>query len=220
MGPPVANVKSSRPYDTSGRRARAHRNREAILDAAERRFMDSGYGATTVATVAAGAGVSVETVYKAFGSKSGLVRALYDRGLTGRSPVPAYERSDEMREHETDAAAIMRNWGVLTSEVGSVVTPIRLLMRTAAATDPEMAALVRDIDAERLDRMRHHATFLADRGQLRDGVTVDDATDVFWTCSSAELYDLLVLQRGWPPERFAGFVGDTMIAALLPSAAE
>ncbi|MFI5707131.1 TetR/AcrR family transcriptional regulator [Kribbella sp. NPDC051620] len=216
----MANVKSSRPYDTSGRRARAHRNREGILNAAERRFTATGYGATTVAAVAADAGVSVETVYKAFGSKSGLVRALYDRGLAGRSPVPAYERSDEMREHEPHPATIMRNWGVLTSEVGSVVTPIRLLMRTAAATDPEMAALVRDIDAERLDRMRHHATFLADRGQLRDGVTVDDATDVFWTCSSAELYDLLVLQRGWPAERFARFVGDTMIAALLPNAAE
>jgi AcrR family transcriptional regulator len=220
MGPPVANVKSSRRYDTSGRRAQAHRNRQGILDAAERRFTTSGYAATTVAAVAADAGVSVETVYKAFGSKSGLVRALYDRGLAGRGPVPAYERSDEMREHETDPAAIMRNWGVLASEVGSVVTPIRLLMRTAAATDPEMAALVRDIDAERLDRMRHHATFLAERHRLRDGVTADDATDVFWTCTSAELYDLLVLQRGWPAERFARFIGDVMITALLPTAAD
>ncbi len=217
MGRSVADVKSSRRYDASGRRAQAHRNRESILDAAERRFMTSGYGATTVAGVAADAGVSVETVYKAFGSKSGLVRALYDRGLAGRGPVPAYERSDEMREHETHPATIMRNWGVLASEVGSVVTPIRLLMRTAAATDPEMAGLVRDLDTERLDRMRHHATFLAERGLLRDGVTANDAADVFWTCTSAELYDLLVLQRGWPAAQFARFISDLMIATLLPA---
>ncbi|MGH3646029.1 MAG: TetR/AcrR family transcriptional regulator [Micromonosporaceae bacterium] len=47
-----------------------------------------GYAATTLAAIAREAGVSVETIYKAFGGKSGLVRALYERGLTGIGPVP------------------------------------------------------------------------------------------------------------------------------------
>ena len=94
----MANVKPKRRYDSTGRQAQARRNRQAILDAAQRQFLEGGYAATTIAAVAAEAGVSVETVYKAFGGKPGLVRAIYDRGLAGPEPVPAYRRADEMRE--------------------------------------------------------------------------------------------------------------------------
>ncbi|MDX6260882.1 MAG: hypothetical protein QOH84_2570 [Kribbellaceae bacterium] len=212
----MSHVKSKRRYASTGRQAQARRTREEILDVAERQFLDIGYAATTIAAVAADAGVSVETIYKAFGGKSGLVRAIYDRGLTGRESVPAYERSDDMRLQETDPAIIMRQWGLLTAEVASVVTPIRLLIRSAAATDPKMSALLEDSDAERLTRMRHHAQFLAERGHLRDGVTIAEATDILWTCSSVEIYELLVLKRGWSPRRFAQFIADFMISSLLP----
>jgi len=211
----VSHVKSKRRYNSTGRREQARRSREAILDVAERQFLAKGYGATTLAAIAAEAGVSVETIYKAFDGKSGLVRALYEKGLTGRGPVPAYQRSDEMRANETDPQAIMVGWGLLTTEVAAAVTPIRLLMRSSAATDPEMSALLNDSDHERLSRMQHHARFLAERNYLRDGVTVAEATDILWTCSSVEIYDLLVLQRGWSQPRFARFIADFMIASLL-----
>jgi len=213
----VERVKRKRRYDSSGRREQARRNRQTVLGAAEALFLRNGYSATTVTAVATEAGVSVETIYKAFGGKSGLVRAIYERGLTGRGSTPAYERSDDMRGHERDPHTIMRKWGLFTAEVASVVSPIRLLMRSAAATDPDMAQLLKDSDDERLERMRHHARFLAERRYLRHGVTVTEATDILWTCSSVELYDLLVLQRGWSLERFARFVADFMIAALLPA---
>lgn len=212
----MARVKSKRRYDASGRREQARRNRQAVLKAAERLFFDSGYASTTIAAIASEAGVSVETIYKAFGGKAGLVRALYERGLTGHGPTPAYQRSDEMRAQETDPRIIMAKWGLLTAEVASVVTPIRLLMRAAAATDDDMAALLAESDAERLDRMGHHARFLEERGYLRDGVSLAEATDVLWTCSSVELYELLVLRRGWSLPRFARFLTDLMIAELLP----
>ncbi|MDQ3972891.1 MAG: TetR/AcrR family transcriptional regulator [Actinomycetota bacterium] len=216
----MERVKSKRRYDASGRREQARRNREAVLNAAERQFLARGYAATTIAAIAGEAGVSVETIYKGFGGKSGLVRALYQRGLTGRGPIPAYQRSDEMRAQEGDPRTIMCKWGLLTAEVASVVSPIRLLMRSAAATDPEMAALLNASDADRLQRMRHHARFLQERGYLRGGVTVSAATDVLWTCSSVELYELLVLRRGWSLPRFAQFVTDLMIAQLLPDRSE
>ena len=213
----MADVKSKRRYDSSGRQAQARRNREAILETAARQFLEIGYGATTIAGIAEEAGVSVETIYKAFGGKPGLVRAIYERGLKGQGPTPAYQRSDEMRERETDPKTIMRNWGALTAEVASVVTPIRLLIREAAVADPDIATVLEEMNEDRLKRMRHHARFLAERGYLRDDVTVAQATDILWTCSSAELYELLVLQRGWSLARFGRFVGDFMIAALLPS---
>lgn len=215
MEPNLTDVKPRRRYDSTGRRAHAQRNRDAVLDAAERQFLATGYAATTIASIAAEARVSVETVYKAFGGKPGLVREIYERGLTGPGPVPSYERSDEMRERETDPKTIMRNWGVLTTEVAAKVTPIRLLMRAAADTDPEIAAVLRQAAVEQADRMRHHAEFLASRGYLRSGMTVERATDILFTCSSVEIYEVLVLQRGWSPGEFARFVGDFMIATLL-----
>src|SRR6266511_2673306 len=212
----MGNVKSKRRYDSSGRQAQARRTREAILDAAQRQFLQGGYAATTIASIAGEAGVSVETVYKAFGGKPGLVRAIYERGLTGRGPVPAFERADAMRERESDPETIMRNWGALTSEVSLVVSPILLLVRAAAASDPDMAALFEASNDTRDERARHHARFLKERGYLRQGVTLAEATDILWTCTSPELYDLLVQQRGWSLPRFARFLADYMIATLLP----
>ena len=214
----MANVKPKRRYDSTGRQAQARRNRQAILDAAQRQFLEGGYVATTIAAVAAEAGVSVETVYKAFGGKPGLVRAIYDRGLVGPEPVPAYRRADEMRERETDPRAILRTWGTIASEVSSVVSPIERLVRAAAASDHDMAALLQAHNDLRERRARHHARFLKERGYLREGVSVAQATDILWTCTSDELYDLLVTQRGWSPPRFGRFLADFMINALLPPA--
>lgn len=214
----MATVKPRRRYDSSGRQAQARRTREAILDAAQRQFLDGGYAATTIAAIAAEAGVSVETIYKAFGGKPGLVRAIYDRGLAGREPVPAFQRADAIRERQTDPRAIMRNWGTLTSEVSSIVSPIERLVRAAAASDRDMAALLKAHNDLREQRARHHARFLKQRGYLREGVSLAQATDILWTCTSDELYDLLVTQRGWSLPRFARFLGDYLIAALLPPA--
>lgn len=211
----MTKVKPKRPYDATGRREQARRSHQAILDAAEQLFLSGGYAGTTVSAIAGDAGVSVDTIYKTFGGKSGLVRGLYERGLSGRGDTPAYERSDAMRAREHDPVTIMRKWGQLTAEVASVVSPIRLLMRSAAVDDPEMAALLAESDEERLGRMRHHAEFLKDRGYLRRGVTVAEATDVLWTCSSVELYELLVLRRGWSLRRFSRFVANFMITALV-----
>jgi AcrR family transcriptional regulator len=216
----MTDVKPRRRYDSSGRQAQTSRNRAVILDAAQRQFLEGGYAATTVAAVAAEAGVSVETIYKAFGGKSGLVRGIYDRGLAGPDPVPAYQRADEVRDLGTDPRAIMRGWGTIASEVSAVVSPIVRLVRAAAAADPEMAALLQDHNDRRQARARHHARFLKRRGYLREDVSLAQATDIIWTCTSDELYDLLVAQRDWSPARFARFLADFMITALLPPAGQ
>lgn len=94
--------------------------------------------------------------------------------------------------------------------------PILLLVRSAAATDADLAAVLAESDEHRLARMRHNAKSLRDRGFLREGMTVENAADIMWTHSSPELYELLVLRRGWTPEQFGELVANTLIAALLP----
>ena len=214
----MARVKAGRHYDSRGRLEQARKNREAILDAARSAFATDGYASTTVAAIAGKAGVSPETVYKTFGGKPGLVRAIYERGLAGRGPTPAPERSDAMSARETDPRGLIRQWGALTAEVSPLVSPILLLARSAAAVDAELQALLDESDASRLARMRQNAHVLARRGFLREGMTADRAGEIMWTYSSPELYELLVVRRGWTPAHYGDFVADALIAALLPDA--
>jgi len=86
----------------------------------------------------------------------------------------------------------------------------------AAASDAELASLLREIEAERLARMTRNARVLAKRGFLREGVTVAAARDLMWTLVAPELYDLLVVRRGWTPKRYGALLAETMIAAFLP----
>ncbi len=205
-------TKVKRSYDSSRRHEQARRNRDAVLDAAERRFLTDGYGLTTIASVAGEAGVSAETVYKAFGGKAGLVTAIWERGLEGRGPVPAPQRSDEMKAREDDPRQIIRNWGQLTTEVAPRVAPILLLIRTAAASDPEMARMLAATDRQRLRRMRQNAETLT--GHLKEGLSRNDAAEIMWTYSSPDLYDLLVIRRRWPIGRYGRFISEAMINAL------
>src|ERR1700682_5875253 len=94
-------VKSPRRYDSRRRQQQARLSRKAVLETAQRLFLTRGYAATTIAAIADNADVAVETIYKAFGGKPGLVRAIWEQGLAGAGPVPAEQRSDDMRALET-----------------------------------------------------------------------------------------------------------------------
>ena len=209
-------VKPRRRYDSARRAEQARQTRSSILETARQLFLRDGFAGTTIAAIAAEARVSVETIYKAFGGKPGLVRAICTAALAGEGTVPAETRSDQLQLHEPDSRKIIRGWGELTVEVAPRISPIMLLVRSAAAADPEMAGLLAEVDAARLSRMTANARNLALAGHLRPDITVEQAGEVMWTYSSPELYELLVLKRGWPPGRYGAFIAEAMIAALLP----
>jgi AcrR family transcriptional regulator len=210
-------VKPRRQYDSSWRQEQAGQSRRAVLDAARRLFLDRGYAATTVATIAAEAGVSVETVYKAFGNKAGLVKSVVDVGIVGDDePVPMLQR--ELVRHietEPDARRKLAMYGEHLAQSAPRHMPVQLLVRAAASSDPGAAEVWEQMTTERLTGMTAFARHLHDGGHLRRGVSVGEARDVLWTYNSAELYELLVMQRGWSPERYGAWIADAMAAALL-----
>jgi AcrR family transcriptional regulator len=209
------NVKRKRAYDASGRQEQARRNAARIIEVAERRFLRDGYAAPTIAAIAADAGVSPDTIYKTFAGKAGLVRAIRARALEGGGPVAAEQRSDALHANEPDPRRIIEAWGRLTAEVAPRAAPVLLLIRSAAASDPEVRALQDEMDDDRHRRMSENARRLRDAGHLRAGVTLAQAADVLWTYSSPELYELLVIRRGWSAGRFGRFVAAAMTTALL-----
>jgi AcrR family transcriptional regulator len=216
MDSPGRNVKSGRRYDSSGRLSAAERTRSRVLDLARDRFLAHGYAATTVAAIASAAGVSVETIYKSYGGKAGLVRALRDAALRGEEPATAEQRSDQQAAAAGDPRDMIAGWGRLTGEVMPRVAPILLLVRAAAGADDEMAAVRRETEDGRLERMAHNARYLLDGGHVRDGLGPERVRDVLFAYSAPELYELLVLRQGWPTDDYSRFVADGIAAALLP----
>ncbi len=216
----VTDAKGSvkrRTYDARGRQAAAAQLQSTVLDAAWRRFSADGYPATTIDAIAQDAAVSTATIYKGFGGKPGLVRALVTRALRGDpTAVRAAEaRSNAARERAADGPALVRTWGELTAEVSPRVSPILLLLRDVAAQDSAAADLFEELERDRRVRMADNARALERIGALRPGTSRVDARDVLWFYSAPDLFDVLVRRGGWSTRRYGRFVTDAITAALL-----
>lgn len=210
-------VKPRRGYDASGRRARARQTRDEIVQTAKRLFLENGYAVTTITDVARQANVSPETIYKTFGSKRTLLNAAITssvRGDTEATPLRSRPVIDAIRQ-ERDPRQQLQMYGNLLAEVNPRLAPLVRVMREAASSDPDVAAALSELNANRLEGMSEFASLLGRRGGLRPGVSKHQAKDVLWALNSPELYELLVLERGWTRRRYARWVASQMTAALL-----
>jgi AcrR family transcriptional regulator len=210
----VTGQEVKRPYDASRRRAAAAGRRARIVAVARERFLAQGYHATTIAEVAADADVSPETVYKAFGSRAGLVEAIWDSALAGEGDRPAESRSDEGAMDAATPDEILLHWSRMAIEVSPLAGPVYQLVRTAAVSDPDAVRLLERIDAARAERMAHNAAYLVDGGHLRSDVTPDRARDIMMF-ATADLYPAFVDRAGWAPEEYADLLYRFLRAALL-----
>jgi AcrR family transcriptional regulator len=216
VDPPDLPVKRRR-YDASRRQAAAAATQARVLEVAERLFLTDGYAATSLAVIAATAGVSPELIYKAFGGKAGIVREIQRRGLLGGGPTPAPDRSDAAAASSIDARTLLEEWTQLSTEVAPRVAPIMLLVRTAAATDADLVELLGQMAAQRMDRMALNARRLRGRPGVRPELGVDQIRDVLWTYTSPDLYELLVDHRGWTLTEYRDFLLRGLCGQLLHS---
>jgi AcrR family transcriptional regulator len=215
-------VKSRRQYDSPRRREQAAETRRRILDAAQRLFERDGYASTTIAAVAAEAGVSLKTVYLVFETKSGLLRALWHKLLRGEEeaiPVGEQPWFREVLEEPDPARQLrlnMRNSRMVKVRAGALMDVIR----SAAPAEREIAALWARIQTEFHDNQRAVVQSLADKRALRAGLDVAAAADILWTLNHPSVYALLVSERGWTPERYEHWLGDLLSSHLLANAEE
>jgi AcrR family transcriptional regulator len=206
-----------RSYDASGRRARARARRRAVVVAAAALFERDGFRPTTIAAVAERAGVSAESIYKGFGTKAALAKAVFDFVIAGDDePVPVWRRAeaDAVRaEPDVRRKILLYARGLAARQQRSA--KVQLLIRDGGHTDETLAALWRQLLAERLTGMTMLGRHLIESGQLRQGIELDEVRDVLWTYTAVELYELLVLERGWALDRYAEWIGHAITAALV-----
>lgn len=206
-----------RRYRSSVREEQARRTRQAILAAAGNLFGEQGYAATTIAQIAAAAGVAVDTVYASVGAKPVLMRLLMETAISGTDQAVPAEQRDYVRQVRAAATAQdkIRIYAAAVTEINARLAPLHLVLRGAAATAPELAAIRDEISARRAANMRLFAQDLAATGQLRPGLDPDEVADVVWSMNSAEYFTLLVRERGWDQDRFAAWLADAWCRLFL-----
>ena len=206
-----------RSYDSSRRREQAAETQRQILRAAQRLFERDGYATTTVAAIASEAGVATKTVYLAFESKSGILRALWHLLLRGDpADVPVGE-GEWYRETlaEPDPETRIVRVAVRSREVKERAADLMEVIRTAAPADPDIATLWDRIQTNFRDLLRPIVESLRSDGVLRPGLDVDQATDVLWALVHPDIWQLLVKQRGWSVDRYEQWCLDAVRTQLL-----
>ena len=207
-GPTPPLVATPRPARPAG----------SILDAAGHLFVAHGYAATTLQAIADQAGVAVQTVYAAFGSKRELMRQLIETTITGDdNPTPVTERAeakavaaepDVRRRAQLDAA--------LARTIVQRVGPIVRVAEEAAASDPELATMMERIKTARRDEMLVSASLLAGPEGLR--LDPEEAAATLYVLYSPHVADMLMRDHGWSPQRYEAWLARMLLQTVLETA--
>ena len=203
-----------RSYDASGRQARAQETRRRVIDIAHDLFIQPGYGRTTIADIARGADVSVETIYAAFGNKAALLRKVWFVRIRGDEQDVRLLDRPEIQEMlaEPDLIVRLRRHAVVLTPVFARFVPLLRALEAAAASEPSAADMVVEFDALRLDAATHYAKAAKKTGQLT--VSAAECRDIFYATLDGALWHRMVHERGWSDHRFATFLGDLWVSSL------
>ena len=217
IGMAARRVKPSRRYESPRRRAQAAATRAEILRAAQRRFEEDGYAGATMAAVAAEAGVALKTVYVAFATKSGLLRAVWNVLLRGDADdVPMGERPWYWELlAEPDPGRRLDMMAAQSRAVKERAGGIMVVIRDAAALDPDVAALWARIEAQFHALLGPVAQGLAEKGALREGLDAGRAADLLFALNHPDLWRLLVGVRGWSPGEYERWLAGAFRRELL-----
>jgi AcrR family transcriptional regulator len=210
----VTEVKRS--YDASRRREQARARRLATVLAARDLFERDGFRLTTIAAVAARAGVSAESIYKGFGTKAALAKAVFDVTVAGDDePVPVADRPamQTMRD-EPDLRRKIEMFVRGLAQRQERSAKVQILIRDGRHVDDSLAPVWAKLEDEAVVGMTMLAGHFAASGQLRAGVDADEVRDVLWNYLAIDTYERLVLTRGWPLDRYSEWLSRTIIAAI------
>jgi len=206
--------RSRKPYDSSRRTDAARRTRAAVVGAFGEMLFADGYRATTIRAVADRAGVSAETIYKAFGGKEGLIKALWDITLAGDDEPLAMAEREQAREVFAAGEPTMKIW-LYAGSVRGVHERLASLATLLAQAGPEAAAVLATGEQERRISVRTFVDHLADCGALRAGADPAHATEACWALTGTQLFTKLTGEAGWDGATYQQWLAEMLTANLV-----
>jgi AcrR family transcriptional regulator len=197
--------------------ARTRLARAAIVDAARTLFLERGYGATTIDAISALSDVPPATVYRLLSSKRGILKALLDVSIAGNDEAIPMADRPPVRSllADPDPRNMVAGFVGIAAQVNVRTAAIYRILVSAAASDPDAATLLDELTRQRQQGQGRVARALARARALRPTLRERDAGDIIHALVSPEVYGLLVVDRGWPPERYETWLTETLVDQLL-----
>jgi AcrR family transcriptional regulator len=210
-----AAVSTARPYRSSLRAEQAEQTRLKIRQAARELFERQGFADTTIAQIAETAGVAAPTVYATYGSKGGLVGAMLEE-LEEAADQPGWEAKIRAETDPVRQLHLFVTWIRTLFEAGAPV--IRAAMD--ARSDPDVAGMMAQGDANRLDGTAALAKYWKECGALRPDVEPPEAAHALWLLTSAEQFLLATDRLGWSPAHYERWLASLAHHAILRAGSE
>jgi AcrR family transcriptional regulator len=190
------------------RKEKAEATRRRIVEAALKAFVERGYAATTVDSVAADAGVAVQTVYFVFRTKGDLLQAVYEHLVLGPDRTPPH----------------LSTWWRAVEAEPDVEQAVSLLVEGTTELLDRAAPLVRTVlgdetaregydfnEALRRDGNEVLIRILVAKHPLRPGVTPQRARDILLLLTGPQIYVQMTRDMKWSRAE----VGDWMVTSVL-----
>jgi len=212
------DISTKRKYNSSRRKAQSQETQTQIAEAARKLFIERGYLGTSIDSIAKEAGVAPETIYALFGNKKAILARVMDVSIVGDdNPIPLLAR-EQIREVELETVQT-RQIEMFAKRIQMIMSRVARLfevMRSAAKTEPESGVLLKKYLSGKMEGMSYFVDCLLANGPLRKDLSKLTATETLWTLTSAEVYNLLTIDRGWSADEYERWLSQTLIRLLLP----
>jgi TetR/AcrR family transcriptional regulator, regulator of autoinduction and epiphytic fitness len=200
---------ATRTYDSTRRNRQAAQTRAEVLAAALQLFNDQGWAATTLADIAATAGVAVETIYSGFGSKKGLLRNAVDVGVVGDAePVPFSERDEFLALGRGSLAERLQRAARVVADIHERSAGVWHALVVAAAADEEVESWRVEIEQNRRAQVDASVELM-----LGHGIEAP-LRDLMWILYSSATYSSLTRDAGWDRPTYERWLVESTVRLL------
>jgi AcrR family transcriptional regulator len=209
-------VKPKRKYNSTRRAIQAADTKSAIVAVARILFVNHGWQATTIASIANESGVSSETIYAAFKNKQTILQSVVERAIRGAEPdrplleqdgpsaVLAAKGHEQIELFARDITRVLAN-----------VAEVMAVARAAAESEPDIAELYAGLHAGRRRHLSAVAQAMLRHGPLKGNLDEAEITSLLWRLASPELFLLMTKVEGLTPEQYGEWLANTLKRVLL-----
>jgi AcrR family transcriptional regulator len=187
-----------------------------VVDAARALFVERGYQPTTIDAISQQSDVPAATVYRLFSSKLGILKAVLDASIAGDDRALSLQERPQVTAlfAERDPEKLLAGFAGVAVAINARSSEVYRILVSAAGSDPAAAVLLAEYRHQRDEGQGQIARSLARARALRRGLRERDAADLIHALVSPELYGLLVVDRGWSPERYEQWLASTLVDQL------
>jgi AcrR family transcriptional regulator len=206
-----------RRYDNTRRLAQVRATRLRVIEAAKGLFIENGYPATTLDSVADAADVPLPTIYRLFGSKRALLRAVLDTSFVGDDEPTAFVDRPMVQAalSEPDPHQLLAAFSRIAREFMDRASAILHVLASAAQVDTEAADLLTEIRRQRHGGQSRIVAALVERGALDPSLEPSEAADFVYLLWSPDVHRILTVERGWTPEQYEVWLTHALSRTLL-----